>query len=263
MNRRLAFFTDLDGTLLDHHDYSFKAALPALQRLQQLGFPVILNSSKTLSEMFSLQQQLQLTHPLIAENGSAIFIPADYWGRQRAQVHHLGRSRSQIVQLLNTLRQKHRFKFSGFSDLDVRGIAQQTGLSEHQAELASQRECSEPLSWHDDDDNLHFFQQLLQQHQLTLTRGGRFYHVMSQVDKGQAMQWLLHQYPQAPGCVALGDAANDVPMLKAADIAVLISNPDGSRPDVSCIPAVIQPLEPGPAGWNSAVFQILKRLEEE
>ena len=32
---RLVVFTDLDGTLLDHDDYSFEAARPALAQLEE------------------------------------------------------------------------------------------------------------------------------------------------------------------------------------------------------------------------------------
>lgn len=43
--------TDLDGTLLDHHTYSWHAALPALQKCSELAIPVVLNTSKTLAEV--------------------------------------------------------------------------------------------------------------------------------------------------------------------------------------------------------------------
>ena len=49
--------TDLDGTLLDHHTYSFDAAKSALEQLEERGIPVIINSSKTAREI----EQLQLT----------------------------------------------------------------------------------------------------------------------------------------------------------------------------------------------------------
>ena len=48
---RLIVFTDLDGTLLDHDDYSFEAARPALAKLETLNIPVILTTSKTATEV--------------------------------------------------------------------------------------------------------------------------------------------------------------------------------------------------------------------
>ena len=34
-------FTDLDGSLLDHHTYSYRDALPQLHRLEHRGIPVV------------------------------------------------------------------------------------------------------------------------------------------------------------------------------------------------------------------------------
>ena len=41
-------FTDLDGSLLDHHSYSFAPAVPLLAELDALGIPVIPITGKTL-----------------------------------------------------------------------------------------------------------------------------------------------------------------------------------------------------------------------
>ncbi len=67
--RHTVVFTDLDGTLLDHNDYSFSAAEPALERLQQLAVPWVLNTSKTRAELMSLKQRLNNPWPLIVEVG--------------------------------------------------------------------------------------------------------------------------------------------------------------------------------------------------
>lgn len=68
-------FTDLDGTLLNHHNYSVEAALPCIQKLHQLDIPVIFNTSKTFHESVELQKLLQINAPFIVENGSSIYIP--------------------------------------------------------------------------------------------------------------------------------------------------------------------------------------------
>jgi len=44
---KMIIFTDLDGTLLNHKSYDYKAVLPLLERLKSLDIPVVLNSSKT------------------------------------------------------------------------------------------------------------------------------------------------------------------------------------------------------------------------
>ena len=50
--------SDLDGTLLDHDSYSYRAATPALAEIRRRGIPLILASSKTRLEMQVLHREL-------------------------------------------------------------------------------------------------------------------------------------------------------------------------------------------------------------
>jgi mannosyl-3-phosphoglycerate phosphatase len=60
--------------------------------------------------------------------------------------------------------------------------------------------------------------------------------------------------------LALGDSPNDCSMLQAADIAALIRHKDGSVMDCKTQGHSIKTMEPGPAGWNAAVLQVLQLL---
>ena len=69
--RNLIVFSDLDGTLLDHGNYSHSAAAPALARLRHLEVPLILASSKTAAEIVPLRDELGFSDcEAIVENGS-------------------------------------------------------------------------------------------------------------------------------------------------------------------------------------------------
>ncbi len=81
VQRQIAVFTDLDGTLLDQTTYSFDEALPALHLLRTKKIPLIFCSSKTSGEIKRLQKQLCLCQPFISENGGAIFIPHGYFNK--------------------------------------------------------------------------------------------------------------------------------------------------------------------------------------
>ena len=74
---RLLVFTDVDGTLLDHHDYSWDPARRALERLRDRGYPVVLTTSKTLAELEVLQRELGIEGPVISENGALVALPPD------------------------------------------------------------------------------------------------------------------------------------------------------------------------------------------
>lgn len=57
--------------------------------------------------------------------------------------------------------------------------------------------------------------------------------------------------------LALGDSANDEPLLREADAAVLLQKKDGSYDSAIQTP-FIRSGAPGPAGWNEAVLRLLK-----
>lgn len=270
--KKLLVFTDLDGSLLDHHDYSWQAAIPALDALMQDEHPLIINSSKTAAEIQDLNQQLKNIHPFISENGAVANIPCNYFnkeGRHRAtqqyDAHHFASSYEQVTQTLDELRQKYGFCFRGFHDLTVDEVMAETGLEKRQAEAAKQRQASEPLRWLDSEKQLEQFRSLLKIKGLILTSGGRYLHVMSDVNKGQGVAWLLQQYQRSQPrvdwiTVGLGDSLNDVAMLEAVEYSVLIVNPAGKRPDVSHLKNIYRPQQPGPAGWNEAILYLLARV---
>ena len=77
-------YTDLDGTLLDHHTYAFDEALGAIKVVKNLGIPIVPCTSKTRAETVNLMQALELDGPMIIENGAAIWVPHD-WGLGRPE----------------------------------------------------------------------------------------------------------------------------------------------------------------------------------
>lgn len=252
-------FTDLDGTLLDHHDYSFDAALPALQQLKAANVPVILNSSKTAAEIAVLAEQLQLDTPRIAENGSVIAYADGCF-------QPMGSDYGFICSVLQRLRVDKGYRFTGFHDWSAAEIAEVTGLSVVAAERAGNRQASEPLLWEDAEDKLTAFRDDLAAEGLSLKRGGRFWHVMGNTDKVRAMKTVVAAYQQHVAepltVIALGDGPNDRDMLAASDIAVVVHNPDGVRVEWDASQAkpsqqLIRTTLPGSAGWNQAMLQLI------
>ncbi|WP_341936302.1 HAD-IIB family hydrolase [Marinimicrobium sp. C2-29] len=272
MTRPTLVFTDLDGTLLNHDDYSWEAARPALEALQRQSIPLILVSSKTDREMLALRQALGNRDPLVCENGSLILIPEDRLEPLGVSVDersisdgyyydYRGVAREQILQVLTEL--KSDYRFTGFAWMTTGEIVQHTGLSEEAAAMAGQRKASEPLLWRGEPEELEAFRAELARNKLRLLEGGRFYHVMGQCDKGDAVRTLQsryeHYFQAKPFTIALGDSPNDLDMLKQVDAPVIIPHKDGAHlQDDALKSATVAPNE-GAEGWNSSVLSLIEQ----
>ncbi len=266
----LLVFTDLDGTLLDHHTYRWDAAGPALEALGRVGALVVLCSSKTRAEMEAVQADLRLSGPLIVENGGAVVSTGagvlesglpDRVGGRPAKV--FGTAYAELRRALEALREELGADLRGFGDLSPAEVARVTGLPEDRARLAKAREFDEPFFWEPAPSPAEVARarEILAGRGLRLTRGGRFWHLMGPNDKGRAVAWLIEQVSRVrgrPRTLALGDGENDLPMLCAVDEGVVVERGDGGH---------LAPLPPGlrkvpgrgPVGWNRAVLDWLAR----
>ena len=76
--REKIIFTDLDGSLLDEETYQASPADSLLEMLDNLGVPLVFNSSKTFPEMLKIRRLLGNHQPFVVENGSAVYVPFDH-----------------------------------------------------------------------------------------------------------------------------------------------------------------------------------------
>ena len=258
MHRRILVFSDLDGCLLNKHDYSYADAETALARLRAEGIPLILASSKTEAEMRPLAAELATNAPIVCENGGIVYWnPEDDSDEVRTVT---GTSRDTIAEVLSSLRQS--FHFETFADMGVDGIMSATDLPREKAERASRRACTEPLLWLDVADKATAFRSALEAAGLTLTQGGRFWHVAGRVSKATGMKTVETQFRKTSGqaaTIALGDSPIDAAMLEAAQFPIVIPQMDGTTLELAN-PAVRIAEAPGAAGWNSAMHRILDEL---
>lgn len=269
-SRMLLLFTDLDGTLLDEHTYSFADAAPALEGIRRRGIPLLLVTSKTRAEVEVIRRALGNTDPFIVENGGGIYLPAsatDLWEaapqsepRDGYRLIPLGARYTELTAALDAASRESGVPTRGFHQMTAPEVADRAGLPLPDAERACQREFGEPFVL-EEGAHPEPLIQALERRGFSVTRGGRFYHVLRGNDKGKAVEIVTGLYRRNQPLLrtaGLGDSANDLPFLERMDHPILIPSP--RLPDMKTrLPRAYIAPEPGPSGWNLAVLELLQR----
>jgi len=264
----IVIFTDLDGTLLDHASYSWRAAEPALEDCKRLNIPIILASSKTRAEMGVLRNALGLQYPFISENGGGLSFPAVNGEKAPTGASlvdnmwqlSLGAPYGQLVSALGEIREELGWNIRGFSDMQPEEISHVTGLDLDASRLAAEREFDEPFFLEKGAGEKDLLYRAAHRRGLNITQGGRFYHLHGDNDKGEAAKRLTSWYREAHPRVltaAFGDSPNDFGMLKQVDYPVLIRSFRDFPGIEAVIPGVRMSREKGPKGWNTMVLNLL------
>lgn len=162
-NIQFIIFTDLDGTLLDHDTYSYRAAAEAISLVRKQRIPLVICTSKTRAEIEFYRQKLKNRHPFISENGGAIFIPKRYFNFKFKydktvgdyHVIQLGTDYPTLIRALKNIQKEHPLKL--FYDMTPAELAKDTGLSLQQAKLAKQREFDEAFTITNPADRKRFY----------------------------------------------------------------------------------------------------------
>lgn len=256
-NIGLLVFTDLDGTLIDHDTYDWAPAKPALAALKTRSAGVVLASSKTAAEMSGLRTALGLSKwPAIVENGAGVLPP---------YVNEIAKANQyrDVLDILATVPNGLRAQFRGFGAATAAEVAAMTGLTPKAAALAKQRAFSEPGQWLGSDAQKSEFLEYLGTRGIATQQGGRFLTLSFGGNKVDQMRAIIGTH-HPDHTIALGDAPNDVQMLEQADYGVVVANPH--RPALPPLKGeaegrILRTKAAGPEGWNTAILDLLDRLD--
>ncbi len=269
---RHLIFTDLDGTLLDARTYSWAGAEPALAEIERRRIPLILVTSKTRAEVEPLRRKLGHAHPFVTENGGGVFIPDGYFNLKIPGVERhtrylclpLARPYNEALAALEEISKAAGVSVVGFHDMTAREIAQNTGLGPRDAEFARQRDFDEPFFFAGASDAaIRAFQHEAARRKITLTFGGRFWHLALGTDKGRAVRELIKLYRTGLRTrlttVGLGNSQSDLPLLRAVNQPVLLPDAQGNfdQQVLKALPKIHRAEHGGPAGWSSAVLGLI------
>jgi mannosyl-3-phosphoglycerate phosphatase len=243
--------------------------------LRRQGIPLVIVTSKTRAEVTPLHKSLRLRAPFVVENGGAAYIPAGYFPFPIKGAEKIGSTwfrlapgtpRPVLVKALVRAARLAAVSVKSFSQMSADEVARFSGLGRRQARLACQREFDEPFviltrgprAWPRLRVEIH-------NQGLRATRGSRFFHILGRNNKGAAVRrvsgWLRRLYGREIRTVALGDSPNDIPMLRAVDMPIVVALPNG-RYDAETLAAVPHARRAGgigPVGWNRAVLRLLSK----
>lgn len=261
---RAIVFTDLDGTLLDHHSYSWEKAEAGLFSLRRHGIPLVPSTSKTAAELARLATRIGFGPIGIVENGAGIV-----WDlREPERVEILGAPYEKLRRALREIRDELSLPLTGFGDVGADEIADRAGLQRDAAVLSRQR-CGDEPFWSEreltagEEDAL---KRAVTGRALRLTRGGRYFHLTGETDKGSAARRVIARFvsgERPPRTAAFGDAANDRSLLEAVDRSYAVRRPDGGVDAVlSRVPGVRITAGVGPAGFSEGIEDCLRGWQE-
>lgn len=243
-------FTDLDGTLLNHHDYSFTEANEMLNIFKKYNTPLIIVTSKTKEEVIEIQKRVQILFPFIIENGAGVFIPKE----DTYELIALGKTYSETLEAFN--KYANFFTMKGFHQMSDAEVSRLTSLSLVQSSLARKRTFSEPFIL-DNIQDLEPLKKMANEDGFDIVKGGRFYHLITMgQDKANALKVVQNYYEKLHlkkyQTIALGDGENDITMLQSVGQAIVIQNSKGGY--INCdIEGLIQSKYQGSKGWNESL----------
>ena len=272
--KRYLIFTDLDGTLLDHENYSFGVNKKTISTIINNKNEIIFNTSKTFSECKKLLKELKLLNmPFSTENGAVIYFPkirfnkiknsssfGRYWSVRIAKL-----SSKNWYQFLKLKQKKYNFFIA--QDLSPKILKKYTNLNN--TNMMLDREASQIILWEDNLTKLKLFKKdLKSEKDGVLIKGSRFMQISSICNKRIAKKLISHAYDiqfrdkYSINTIALGDSKNDIDMLNSCKYSCLIKNSTGTHVKLrSNKKNVFKSSKLAPDGWGEVLYKLNKTLE--
>jgi predicted mannosyl-3-phosphoglycerate phosphatase (HAD superfamily) len=255
--------SDVDGTLLDGR----ATPPPGWERFVASLEPTdlfTLASSRTTTELLAVQASLGVRGPLIAENGSMVVLGMDWPGGLAGRMEQvdgdlvrvvaLGSRRLPVLAMMREVAAVCNLEIEYTLDAGL-----EIGPPDGRGRLvvlddAATRQRSVLVQVSGTRRQRELLHATLEGSALSMVPGGRWQVVQCGSNKGIAatvLRNMLHAQRCRPQVIAVGDHANDRPMLEMADIRFAVRRPDGSvHPALADIPNLQVPNGRGPDAWN-------------
>ncbi len=264
-------FTDIDGTFLNHNNYSYGSLKNFIQRIKN-SVHIIFNTSKTFNEILNIQKQLDIDFPFIAENGACIFFREGYLNENALNkkffkyenflVYKLTKLEPKLlIEKLHSIRNKYNFSF--LSELNDKQILKITNLKSKDLKNVKKRLFTNPIYWEDSKEKILEFKSELNliKKNFHLLEGGRFLHISDNYNKGIALNEFLSiiekSLPSNFITVSIGDSENDLSMLESTDYSCIVK---GEKKKISLKKKnnIYYSETKAPEGWQESMEYVFK-----
>ena len=274
--KKYLIFTDLDGTLLNHENYSLGNNKKIISRIIYNQNDIIFNTSKTFIESKNLLKILNLVNmPFSTENGAVLYFPKKKFKKIKHS-YDFGKYWKYRVAKLSSLKwykflkkKQKEFKFLIAQDLSFDVLKKYTNLKN--TKMMLNREASQIIIWKDSLSNLKKFKNKLKlEKNGVLIQGSRFIQISSICNKRIAKKLISHAYDiqfrdkYSMNTIAMGDSKNDIEMLNSCKYSCIIKNPSCAYPKLrSNKKNVFKSSKLAPDGWSEVLYKLNKTLENK
>lgn len=269
----LVLFTEPLGLLIRDGRPAWSAAEEALEEIARRKVPLIFASRGTRMELEFLRRKIGNQHPFLTENGGALYIPHGYFSARipdatttTREYHSIvfARPYEEVTEALEELAAEAGVDAVGFHQMSARETAENSGLPPKMAQLTRMREFDEPFFFAGETPQaLARFQAAARARGFRCHRGERFWHLSAGADAGRGVRRLMELYRAERRSrlrgVAIGFRASELPVLAAAQQAILLPGPGGEFDAelLERLPGARRGASSGAAGWNETVLELL------
>jgi len=265
-------FTDLDGTMLNHDNYTLGGIKKFVNKIK-IKNHIIFCTSKTFSEILDINKKLDLNFPFIVENGACIFFPDNYSfsdfnkAKLFSYKNYLGYKLSELSPevIENKLcKLQKKYDFSLFSQLKINQISKITNLKKKSLINCTKRLFTNPIYWKDTDRKIDLFISDVKKinNNLQIYKGGRFYHLADNYNKGTALMKFLKIVKFSDKInfktISIGDDENDMSMLEQTDYSCIVKR-EKIKITLKKSNNIYYSINKAPDGWKESIEFILKK----
>ncbi|HYW66258.1 MAG TPA: hypothetical protein VFB10_06085 [Candidatus Dormibacteraeota bacterium] len=208
-----------------------------LDSLAEASVPCIWVTSRTRSQLDATLRRLGQSEPFIAEGGSGVYLPEDYFHLRPATTTRLGRftcipiasPQPAAAEALDLLAEETRISIVPLRSLSSRELSQNTGLPQREAELIRLRDFDELFFFAGASDaDIAEFQAEAARRKLSLRLRGAFWSLAVGASLSTCTRELLKLYDRALRAHAFNAAiatSEEAPELFAAcEHAILLAD---------------------------------------